>query len=245
MKKIIHIIFWVTLGSIIVFVYSAQATEYIIAESPSQDLKCSVRYSNSQPWQSFTPEFDSIMTGFTFNALKKVYIPIGILDIFFYPGDPSTTDYIYKIYFDTDTMTPETRLDYYTATDPVTLEANHEYYITFQLEEGNTDVLDVYATYDDLYEVGYQVGCSDPDASDIGFKVHGYHKPIQPFYLDPFLNTVYASTNCNFVTTGSTTTAECTDPVITNTTQDIATGLFLFFVTFFGLLFYFKPKGGD
>jgi len=42
------------------------------------------------------------------------------------------------------------------------------------------------------------------------------------------------------VTTTVTSTSE-----FTNTTQDIANGLYLFFIVFFGLLFYFKPKGGD
>lgn len=55
--------------------------------------------------------------------------------------------------------------------------------------------------------------------------------------------TVYAS-ECTFVTDGSTTTADCDDPVITNSTQDVATGLLLFFVVFFGVLFYFKKERG-
>lgn len=57
--------------------------------------------------------------------------------------------------------------------------------------------------------------------------------------------TAYANTECEFISAGPTTTAECSDLILRNETQDIYNGLILFFVMFFGLIFYFSKRGGD
>lgn len=61
----------------------------------------------------------------------------------------------------------------------------------------------------------------------------------QSQYLIPWLPSAQAAT-CTFTTTGATTTSECTDPVIAVPSIDYTFGLFLFFIMFFGLIFYFR-----
>lgn len=62
------------------------------------------------------------------------------------------------------------------------------------------------------------------------------------FHPSWFINTVSASTTCEFVTLGVTTTAECSDARINsdNSGLNVALGLIIFFITFFGLIFYFR-----
>jgi len=72
---------------------------------------------------------------------------------------------------------------------------------------------------------------------DLKYQIYGYP---DAFNLSWIIPTALAATECTFVTNGATTTTECTDPTITNTTQDIATGIFIFCAFFFGILFYFR-----
>lgn len=66
---------------------------------------------------------------------------------------------------------------------------------------------------------------------------------IRPdWYFELGINSAMASTTCNFVTINNTTTAECSDPLVTNSTQDVFSGLVLLFITFFGVLYYFKER---
>lgn len=74
-------------------------------------------------------------------------------------------------------------------------------------------------------------------------KIH-YRDPLAlpklEWLMAPFVLGAQAA-ECTFTQeTSSTTTAICDDPVITNTTQDIGTGILIFFIFFFGLLFYFR-----
>jgi len=67
-----------------------------------------------------------------------------------------------------------------------------------------------------------------------------YKDPPQIFrqwFLAPFVLGAFASTTCEFVTNGATTTATCADGVITNPTQDVFSGFLLFFIVFGGMVF--------
>lgn len=59
-------------------------------------------------------------------------------------------------------------------------------------------------------------------------------------WLKPLIPIALATTTCEFISSGNTTTAECSDPEVKIPLQNIALGLFLFGMVFFGLLFYFK-----
>jgi len=76
---------------------------------------------------------------------------------------------------------------------------------------------------------------------DYNFSILGHPIKFSDAWLIP---TTFAATDCTFEQIGATTTASCSDPIITNTTQNVATGLILFFITFFGVLFYFKKERG-
>lgn len=69
--------------------------------------------------------------------------------------------------------------------------------------------------------------------------------PFADYWMYPLIPYAFASTSCEFVTNGATTTAECSDAQIENVTQNIATGIFIFLMVFFGLITYFRSKGGD
>jgi len=92
---------------------------------------------------------------------------------------------------------------------------------------------------DDHAECTHPTTIYDQAVFDMYFKLYGYINTPNPLWSLAFGYPAYAAT-CEFVTTAATTTASCSDPIITNTNQDIGLGLFMFFITFFGLLFYFK-----
>jgi len=99
------------------------------------------------------------------------------------------------------------------------------------------------------------IGESPPTFSCIGIlnfsregswtsKWNGYYaSPFRPDWLQALIPNAWAST-CEFVTNGATTTAECTDPIIQNPTQDIAVGIVLMFVVSFVTVIslYRKPR---
>jgi len=70
----------------------------------------------------------------------------------------------------------------------------------------------------------------------------GYFMP-PPFYL-PWLPTAVASSTCQFSLGNTTSTVICDDPAIISPTHDLANVFFLFFIVFFGILFYMR-KGGE
>ncbi len=72
--------------------------------------------------------------------------------------------------------------------------------------------------------------------NDLVFSVWGF--PIEYEKMLWFVPSVYATTSCEFVHDGNTTSAECSDSILINSTQDVANGLYLFFIIFFGILFY-------
>lgn len=100
-----------------------------------------------------------------------------------------------------------------------------------------------YYKYDD-YDGGdmYCSGKPWEENMDIKFQIKGY--PIDYIKAIWGIPTVYASTTCDFVTDGATTTATCSDASFSaiNISANIYYGFVLFFITFFGLLFYFRGE---
>ncbi len=75
---------------------------------------------------------------------------------------------------------------------------------------------------------------------DINFEAWGYPQVFTNWNLS--IPSAYASTTCTFVHDGVTTTGTCTDPIVDNPASNVWYGLVLFFMMFFGMIFYFKRK---
>lgn len=74
--------------------------------------------------------------------------------------------------------------------------------------------------------------------SDMDIEVLGLSK--KTFDKFSFIATAHASTTCEFILSGATTTAECSNSQIDNPSFNVWSGLVIFFIMFFGLIFYFK-----
>lgn len=77
---------------------------------------------------------------------------------------------------------------------------------------------------------------------DINTSLWGISQPT--FNNFGLIATAHASTSCQFVISDNTTTAECSDPVVRTIDEGNYSfyGLVLFFIVFFGILFYHKTE---
>ncbi len=122
------------------------------------------------------------------------------------------------------------------------LEQNKAYEIFFSMDS-EVQPGELYArSYGNNYDLGgFYCQQSGYDGNkDLRFKAWGYPQVFNNWFFSTQI--AQASSTCVFLHDGITTTSECSDPILTNTnpTLDIALGLFLFFVVFFGLIFRFK-----
>lgn len=77
---------------------------------------------------------------------------------------------------------------------------------------------------------------ADFDVSVWGVKHNTFLKWLTPTLIP----TAFASTTCEYVVSGATTTATCSDASMDNPSANIFFGLVLFFIMFFGLIMFFK-----
>lgn len=68
------------------------------------------------------------------------------------------------------------------------------------------------------------------------------YEPTPVFKPEWLIATAYAATDCTFVTSGATTTTSCTDPLISNPTQDIGFGIMLFFGLLGGTILFLELR---
>lgn len=124
-----------------------------------------------------------------------------------------------------------------------------------------SDTVTTYGGASDLWNSGYDgtqtigiqsgqtytgtTGSAGVQIDALQLKVY-YEPPAAGFnttFLYPFFPTAWASTTCQFVTNGSTTTAECSDTPTSsiryeiNETQNVFNGFILYFLVLFGLSF--------
>ncbi len=90
------------------------------------------------------------------------------------------------------------------------------------------------------YEDGFHV-CNLREQGDLTFVLRA--TPIfKDYWIMPFVKTAQATTSCSFITSGSTTTAACSDAEINNTALNAALGLILFLFVFSMIIFYHKKN---
>jgi len=65
---------------------------------------------------------------------------------------------------------------------------------------------------------------------------------VRKEWIMPFINTAHATQTCEFIVTGATTTAECSDALVRDEPRDSAIGIFIALALMALVLFYFKKE---
>lgn len=125
----------------------------------------------------------------------------------------------------------------------ITIQSETDYTLQIEALGSIVGTFEVYGHNNGGYTDAHCAESPDPFNHKGIIRIIKLESGFIPFWISASIPTAYATTTCSFVTGGNTTTASCSDAVINNPTQDFATGLFLFFTVFFGLIFYMK--GGD
>jgi len=238
MKIIKYILILGTISAMIFMLNQEANAETIIDQTENFINKCGVRDLNfnfAEQILSFdaTHELDYANV---YPHVQNYNNEIAPLDIYFTEGESNILAEFHIDMFDVPQNGTALPLDL----SGITVDDSTYYKIYFFTEY--TVKQNWYSVFwdDSTYEsnLNCYLGGDPNDEGDINIQLFGIDQQ-QIVWKPWFIETAFAS-NCTYVTNGATTTAECTDPIIQNTTQDVATGLILFFTMFFGIIFYFR-----
>lgn len=188
--------------------------------------------------QKFTPEAPAQLTSVSFfawtvNSLDDYNLRMTILS----PGGEIYSSERPYSEFDLDNIPETPRVwDLTTEENPIYVEYGVEYRVRFQTVE-------FIESFEPLFVFSYNSNPVSPFgtceyettweyylALDIEGTVTTTPVKFNKFWIMPFIGVAAASTSCSFITTGATTTAECSDGTIQNPTQDLLFGIVLFII---------------
>jgi len=238
----------------------AEASSSLIVKQSSHNTTCRVTDGNNNfAYQTINFDGSYMLDEIRFMIGKRNTVAMPDLDFYFTKNESTI---LHNVLID-DSAISVTPSEYIVTFSPIEVDESDYYKLWwfvdgialgnfYSLRYANSNV------YTDGFGGCVSSGVDDSNIGDYYFALYGEKNIGFNFsWLLPLVPHVLATTSCSFVTLGPTTTAQCSDPVLSssstpfflyNPSQVLFNGFLLFVIAFAGLFTLwrkFKNKGGD